>query len=127
MRLARVIREAAVEALFVKLGKARRWIVAKWISPSWNGVPDRIVLKGISGAAIALQWRWSAPPSTYEEAEARARELLAECIEFVELKAPGKRPTILQMRRHEQLTKLGFKVSVVDSSVAAEKWYADRP
>jgi hypothetical protein len=123
MRLARVIREAAVEALFVKLGKLRSWIVAKWVSPSWNGVPDRIVLKGIDAAAADYSERFGV-------SDVAAREMvcmyLAMCIEFVELKAPGRQPTLLQMRRHEQLRKLGFTVTIVDSPEAAEKWYADR-
>lgn len=96
MRLARIIREASVEALFVKLAKARGWRAAKFVSPGWRGVPDRIVFKGDGD------------------------------LEFVELKAPGQKPTLQQMRRHEQLRNLGFNVSVVDSVEAAEKWYADR-
>lgn len=34
---------------------------------------------------------------------------------FVELKAPGRKPTPLQERRHEQLREKGFAVSVIDS------------
>ena len=33
---------------------------------------------------------------------------------FVEVKAPGAKPRPLQERRHEQLRKLGFQVSVLD-------------
>ena len=35
-------------------------------------------------------------------------------IGFVEVKAPGAKPRPLQERRHEQLRKLGFQVSVLD-------------
>ena len=34
---------------------------------------------------------------------------------FVELKAPGKLPRPLQLKRHEQLRALGFKVFVLDN------------
>ena len=34
---------------------------------------------------------------------------------FVELKAPGKKPTKLQAREHERLMKYGLRVEVVDS------------
>lgn len=57
----------------------------KLISPSWAGIPDRLVLmpKGRLG--------------------------------FVELKAPGKKPRKLQEKRIQELLKLGFKVYTVDS------------
>lgn len=35
-------------------------------------------------------------------------------IGFVEVKAPGKEPRPLQVRRHEMLRNLGFKVYVLD-------------
>lgn len=34
---------------------------------------------------------------------------------FVELKAPGKKPSALQLRVHGVLTRLGFRVDVLDS------------
>ena len=33
---------------------------------------------------------------------------------FVEVKAPGEKPRPLQIRRHEQLRQLGFRVAVLD-------------
>ena len=36
---------------------------------------------------------------------------------FVECKAPGKKPTPLQLYRHEALRATGFEVFVVDSGV----------
>jgi hypothetical protein len=33
---------------------------------------------------------------------------------FVEVKAPGKVPRVLQLHRHEQLRSLGYKVYVLD-------------
>ena len=40
---------------------------------------------------------------------------------FVELKAPGKKPTPQQEREHERLRADGFTVLVVDSLEGAEK------
>ena len=37
---------------------------------------------------------------------------------FVEVKAPGKKPSPLQLKRHEQLKALGFRVFVIDGSDA---------
>lgn len=37
-------------------------------------------------------------------------------IAFAELKAPGKKPRPLQTARHKALTKLGFRVYVIDST-----------
>lgn len=56
----------------------------KFISPGINGMPDRIVL--MPGGRIA----------------------------FVEVKAPGKKPRKLQIRRHIRLRNLGFQVFVLD-------------
>ena len=56
----------------------------KFISPGLNGMPDRIVL--MPGGRIA----------------------------FVEVKAPGKKPRKLQIRRHARLKVLGFLVFVLD-------------
>jgi hypothetical protein len=56
----------------------------KFISPGTDGMPDRIVL--MPGGHIA----------------------------FVEVKAPGKKPRKLQIRRHVRLRHLGFPVFVLD-------------
>lgn len=37
-------------------------------------------------------------------------------IAFVEVKAPGKKPRKLQLKRHELLRKYGFKVYVLDEA-----------
>ena len=37
------------------------------------------------------------------------------CIIFVELKAPGKKPTLLQLARHRELAGFGLEVLVIDS------------
>ena len=56
----------------------------KFISPGWEGAPDRIIL--LPGGRIF----------------------------FVEVKRPGGRPSPLQLKRHEQLRNLGFDVFVLD-------------
>ena len=61
-------------------------IAVKFVSPGFDGMPDRLVL--LPGAKIA----------------------------FVELKAPGKKPRLLQARRIKQLQKLGFACYVVDDA-----------
>jgi hypothetical protein len=58
----------------------------KFVSPGFDGMPDRIVL------------------------------LPDEHIAFVEVKAPGKKPRPLQLARHRLLRKLGFQVYVIDSA-----------
>jgi hypothetical protein len=40
---------------------------------------------------------------------------------WVELKAPGKRPTALQLREHERLRRFGEAVVVIDSTQAVEE------
>jgi predicted methyltransferase len=39
---------------------------------------------------------------------------------FVEVKAPGRRPSRLQQREHDRLRALGFEVLVIDSKAAVE-------
>lgn len=46
-------------------------------------------------------------------------------IYFVELKAPGKRLRPLQLKRKEQLEKLGFKVYVIDSYEKVESFICE--
>ena len=77
--------EKKIEAKLVKDAKRMKGLALKWVSPGCNGVPDRIVL--LPHGKIA----------------------------FVELKATGKKPRALQIKRHEELRALGFKVYVVDS------------
>ena len=64
--------------------KAAGGICPKLVSPGINGMPDRMVL--LPGSRIG----------------------------FVEVKAPGKKPRDLQLRRHRMLRKLGFAVFVLD-------------
>lgn len=78
------MREKAIEHKLVKAVKAEGGMCPKLVSPGTDGMPDRMVLL----------------PEAH--------------IGFVEVKAPGEKPRPLQVRRHEQLRKLGFQVSVLD-------------
>ena len=79
------MREKSIEQNLALMLKKRGGIRPKWVSPGFDGVPDRIVL------------------------------LPEGCIAFVEVKAPGKKPRPLQTARHKLLTRLGFMVYVLDS------------
>lgn len=76
--------EKRVEKIFTDAVKKMGGMAVKFVSPGLDGVPDRIVL--LPGRKIA----------------------------FVELKAPGKRPRPLQIKRMRQLECLGFPVYVID-------------
>ena len=77
--------EKQIEQALVKAVKNMGGIAPKFVSPGYDGMPDRIVLM----------------PDGH--------------IGFVEVKAPGKKPRPLQQARHEMLRSLGFKVYVIDS------------
>ncbi len=77
--------EKQIEQTLVREVKKRGGIAPKWVSPGFDGVPDRIVLFGDGLTA------------------------------FVELKAPGKKLRPLQERRKKQLEAMGFKVYCIDS------------
>ena len=78
------MREAEIERKLTSAVKARGGLCPKFVSPGWDGVPDRIVL--LPGGKLG----------------------------FVELKAPGQKLRPLQRRRREQLECLGFRVFVID-------------
>jgi len=80
------MREKAIEQKLVSETKKRGGLAWKFTSPGTSGVPDRIIL--MPGGRIG----------------------------FIEVKAPGEKPRPLQLRRHEQLKKLGFKVYVLDDA-----------
>ena len=78
------MREAEIERKLTSAVKARGGLCPKFVSPGWDGAPDRLTLLPRGRMA------------------------------FVELKAPGKTLRPLQRRRREQLERLGFRVFVVD-------------
>ena len=77
--------ERDIEQRLVTAVKAAGGWCPKFISPGTNGMPDRIVLMPQGKMG------------------------------FVEVKAPGKKPRVLQVKRHEKLRELGFRVFVLDA------------
>ena len=78
------MREKTIELQLTRAVKSIGGMCPKFVSPGTDGMPDRIVL--LPGCRIG----------------------------FVEVKAPGKKPRPLQVRRHRQLLSLGFPVFVLD-------------
>lgn len=76
--------EKTLEHKFVTEVKRVGGLALKFVSPGFDGMPDRLVL--LPGGRLG----------------------------FVEVKAPGKRPRPLQLARHRLLRRLGFKVYVLD-------------
>jgi len=79
------MREKEVEKVLVNQVKERGGLAVKFVSPGFDGVPDRLLLFQ-NGAAC-----------------------------FVEVKAPGKKLRPLQELRARQLRVLGFSVYVIDN------------
>ena len=78
------MREKTVEAKLIAAVKAMGGLAPKFISPGYDGMPDRLVL--LPNGILA----------------------------FVELKAPGKKLRPLQVRRKNQIEALGFSVYCID-------------
>lgn len=78
------MREKIIEKELVRAVKDKGGIAPKFTSPGFDGMPDRLVL--LPGGRMG----------------------------FVELKAPGKKPSALQLARHRLFRRLGFKVYVID-------------
>lgn len=78
--------EKQIEQKLVKAVKQSGGIALKFVSPGFDGMPDRLVL--LPGGKIA----------------------------FVEVKAERQKPRPLQIRRHEMLRRLGFRVYVLDDA-----------
>ena len=80
------MRERDVEQSLVIAVRKLGGMCPKFVSPGLDGVPDRIIL--MPGARIA----------------------------FAELKAPGRKPRPLQVKRKRQLESLGFQVYCIDNT-----------
>ena len=78
------MREKEIEKKLTLEAKRRGGLAVKFVSPSFDGMPDRILL--MPGGIIA----------------------------FVEVKAPSQLPRPLQMARHRILRGLGFSVFILD-------------
>ena len=79
------MREKVVERKLVSEVRKRGGICPKWVSPSFAGVPDRLVF--LPNGKIGM----------------------------VEVKALGEKPRLLQVSRHRLFERLGFKVHVLDT------------
>ena len=78
------MREKNIERKLVEAVKSRDGICPKWVSPGFDGVPDRLVF--LPGRHFGM----------------------------VEVKAPGERPRALQTSRHRLLARLGFPTYILD-------------
>ena len=78
--------EKNTEQKLVQAVKMMGGLALKFVSPGYNGVPDRIILFLGSKAA------------------------------FIELKAEGKKMRPLQVKRKRQLESLGFSVYCIDNA-----------
>lgn len=78
--------ERQIEQRLVTETRKRGGMALKFVSPSFAGMPDRLIL--LPDGKMA----------------------------FVEGKAPGQKPRPLQVKRHAMLRKLGFKVFVLDAA-----------
>ena len=81
--------EKDIESALCARVKSLGGLCEKFVSPGRRSVPDRIVI--LPGGAIV----------------------------FVEVKAPGKKPTDLQERDHARRKALGCRVVVIDSMESA--------
>lgn len=80
------MREKTIERELIRAVRSCDGICPKLVSPGTDGMPDRMILM---------------PEGK---------------IGFVEVKAPGRKPRPLQVKRHRQLRELGFKVFVLDDT-----------
>ena len=78
--------ERQIEQRLVTETRKRGGMALKFVSPSFAGMPDRLIL--LPDGKMA----------------------------FVEVKAPGQKPRPLQVKRHAMLRKLGFKVFFLDAA-----------
>lgn len=84
--------ESRLERRLKREIKKRNGLALKFTSPGMRGVPDRLIL------------------------------LPGEKIYFIEMKAPGKKPRPLQIKRAKQLKALGFSVYCLDSDEAIDNF-----
>jgi len=86
------VKESSVEEYLRKKVKELGGKAYKFVSPGNAGVPDRLVCLP-NGKVV-----------------------------FIELKAPGEKPTPLQLKKHRELQQLGQTVYVIDSKAAVDEW-----
>lgn len=79
------MREKEIEHHLVMETRRAGGMALKFVSPSFSGMPDRLVLLGDGKMG------------------------------FVEVKALGQKPRPLQLRRHAMLRRLGYQIFVLDA------------
>ena len=79
------MREKKIEQKLVTAVKKHGGICPKFVSPGFDGMPDRLLLL---------------PHGRFA---------------FVEVKAPNQKPRPLQLSRHRLLRRIGFRVYVLDA------------
>lgn len=99
------MRESDVEKHLRKKATAAGALVRKMIWPGHRGAPDRLVIwPERLGRSVGVE----------------------QHIDFVELKAPGKKPDPHQEREHEKLRGMGCAVYTLDSIEAVDRYIAER-
>lgn len=88
------VSEKAIEAYLTKVCKEHGLLCLKYSNHNTTGYPDRLVCLPYSGVA------------------------------WVELKSKGKKPTKLQLVRHEELRKAGQDVFIIDSKERVDELMA---
>ena len=87
------MKELKIEKELCKFVKENLGLPLKFISPGYNGVPDRLCLFPIPKKHI---------------------NIVNKYIKFVEVKKPGEKPKSHQLRCHKELNGLGYRVYVID-------------
>ena len=90
-RKEKTMKESELERRFTDTVKHKGGLALKFVSPGYDGMPDRLVL--------------------FENGR----------MGFVEVKASGKKPRPLQTARHRMLRMMGYKVFVLDSEDDMER------
>lgn len=96
----RLLRESEVEGHYVGAIKDRGGLPLKFASPGRRGVPDRIALLPVP---------------------AEHRALVARYVRFAEIKRPGEKPRAEQLREHQRLRDMGFRVDVYDTKESIDE------
>lgn len=118
------MRESKIEAYLVEKVEAAGALQRKLQYVGRRGASDRMV--------VWPGFRFSAPDVEGAGAylEKLTRAVAAEAgmgiVDFVELKAPGKKPDGHQEREHQRLRALGCNVFVIDSYEAVDRYVKKR-
>lgn len=88
------MREAEIEKHDRRRIREEGGMMLKFVSPGRNGVADNIVLRPV-------------PPEH--------QEIVAQYFRFAEYKRSNGKPRPSQVREHERMRALGFRVDVIDA------------